>query len=64
VQIVIYDVSGRQVRKLVDETKDAGPNFAVWDGTNDDNHRVGSGVYWSQMKVGSFISNKKMVVLK
>ncbi len=64
VQIVIYDVSGRQVKKLVDGPMDPGSYSVVWDGTNDLSHRVGSGVYWSQMKAGSFVSNKKMVVLK
>ncbi len=64
VQIVIYDVNGRQVKKLVDAPMDPGSYNVVWDGTNDLSHRVGSGVYWSQMKAGSFVSNKKMVVLK
>jgi flagellar hook assembly protein FlgD len=64
VQIVIYDVNGRQVKKLVDGPMDPGSYSVVWDGTNDLSHRVGSGVYWSQMKAGSFVSNKKMVVLK
>jgi len=64
VQIVIYDINGRQVKKLVDERMDPGQYSVVWDGTNDSSHRVGSGVYWSQMKAGSFASNKKMVVLK
>jgi hypothetical protein len=64
VEIVIYDVNGRQVRKLVDERMDPGFYSVVWDGTNDSSHRVGSGVYWSQMKAGSFVSNKKLVVLK
>jgi hypothetical protein len=64
VQLLIYDVNGRLVRTLVDGKKDAGLHAAVWDGANDEGHKVGSGVYWSQMKAGSFVSSKKMVVLK
>jgi hypothetical protein len=64
VRIVIYDVNGRQVKKLVDGPMAPGSYSVVWDGTNDSDHRVGSGIYWSQMKAGSFVSNKKMVVLK
>lgn len=64
VEIVIYDVSGRAVKTLVDGTMEAGPNSVVWDGTDDAGRKVGSGVYWSQMKVGTFLSNKKMVILK
>jgi len=64
-QIVIYDVDGRRVRTLVDESRlTAGPHEAVWDGMNDRGARVGSGIYWAQMKSGSFTSNRKMVVLK
>jgi flagellar hook assembly protein FlgD len=61
---LIYDVNGRQVRTLVNGTMDAGTHQVVWDGTNDDGHKVGSGVYWSQMKAGSYVSSKKMVILK
>jgi hypothetical protein len=64
VEIVIYDVGGRQVKKLVDASMDPGSYSVVWDGTNDSDHRVGSGVYWSQMKAGSYVSNKKLVILK
>jgi hypothetical protein len=64
VKITIYDVSGRQVKTLVDGKAKAGLNSVVWDGTDDNDHKVGSGVYWSQMKVGAFLSNKKMVILK
>jgi hypothetical protein len=64
VQISIYDVNGRLVKTLVKGTLAAGTYTEVWDGTNDQNKKVGSGVFWSQMKTGSYISNKKMVILK
>jgi flagellar hook assembly protein FlgD len=43
---------------------EAGVHTAVWDGTNDDGGQAGSGVYWSQMKARSFVSVRKMIVLK
>ncbi len=64
VQISIFDVNGRLVKTLVNGTRTAGTYTEVWDGTNDLGKKVGSGVYWSQMKAGSFVSNKKMVILK
>jgi len=64
VDISVFDVNGRLVRKLVDGTKEAGPHSVYWDGTNDQGHRVGSGVYWSQMKVGSWASTKKLLYVK
>jgi hypothetical protein len=65
VRIVIYDVEGRLVRTLVDSPKmPAGLHDAVWEGTNDRGAHVGSGVYWAQMRAGSFTSNRKMIVIK
>jgi hypothetical protein len=64
VEIVIYDVNGRLVKTLVDGPMEAGMHQVVWDGTNDAGHKAGSGVFWSQMKAGSYTSNKKMVILR
>jgi hypothetical protein len=64
VEIVIYDVNGRRVKTLVNGAIEAGTHHVVWDGTNDAGHEAGSGVFWSQMKAGSYTSNKKMVILK
>jgi hypothetical protein len=64
VQVLIYDVNGRLIKTLQDGNLAAGPHTLTWDGTNNDGKHVGSGVFWSQMKAGSFVSNKKMVILK
>jgi hypothetical protein len=64
VEIAIYDVHGRRVRTLVDQTMEAGVHTLVWDGTNDEGHPVGSGIYWSQMRAGAYESKKKMMGLK
>lgn len=64
VKILVYDVSGRLVRTLIDAKEEAGAHAAVWDGTNDRGDKAGSGVYWVQMRVADFVSNKKMVILK
>jgi hypothetical protein len=64
VEILIYDVAGRLVRTLVDEEREAGVHALIWDGTDDSKHGVGSGIYWVQMKTSSYVSNKRMVVLR
>lgn len=63
-KVLVFDVSGRVVRTLVDGRQEAGAHAVVWDGANDNGAHVGSGVYWVQMRAGEFVSNKKMVVLK
>jgi hypothetical protein len=64
VELLIYDVSGRRVRSLVDQLVDPGLQQVVWDGTDDQDHNVSSGIYWSQLKVGDYVSSKKMIMLK
>ena len=64
VEVIVYDVGGRMVRTLIDGEREAGLHSVVWDGKNDRGHPVGTGIYWSQMKTESFLSNKKMVILK
>ena len=60
----VFDVRGRLVVRLVDALRHVGEHTVVWDGKNDAGKRVGSGVYWGQMKTGAFVSNKKIAVLK
>jgi hypothetical protein len=64
VKIELFDVHGRLVRTLVDEHRDAGVHTIAWDGKNNRGRQVVAGVYWSQMKAGSFVSKKNLVVLR
>jgi hypothetical protein len=51
VDIVVYDVNGREVRKLVHERLDGGTRMAVWDGMDNSGERVASGVYFTKLIV-------------
>ena len=65
VRIDIYNVAGERVRTLVDERRAAGSYTDVrWDGTNDVNQPVASGVYWYRLVAGSYTEARKMVLLK
>lgn len=63
-KLVIYDVSGRVVKTLFDGPLKAGRHESAWDGSNDLRQRVGSGVFWSQLSAGEYVSNRKMILLK
>jgi hypothetical protein len=64
VQLKIYDVAGRLVRTLVDETRKPDRYKIVWNGVNDRGGNVATGVYFYRLEAGSFVSTKKMVLLK
>nr|HUV35327.1 FlgD immunoglobulin-like domain containing protein [Patescibacteria group bacterium] len=64
VTLRLYDVAGRLVRTLVDEVRNAGRYEAVWNGRNNNNAAVASGVYFYRMKTSGFEQTRKMVLLK
>ena len=64
VNIVIYDMLGKQVKTLVDQAQEAGYRKVVWDATNDYGKLVSAGIYLYRIQVGEYISTKKMVLLK
>ena len=64
INIAIYDMLGRQVKTLVNQTQDAGYRSVIWDATNDYGKHVSAGIYLYQIQAGEYISTKKMVLLK
>jgi len=64
VNIIIYDMLGRQVKTLLNQTQDAGYRSVIWNATNDYGKPVSAGVYLYQIQAGEFVQTKKMVLLK
>ena len=64
VKIIIYDMMGRQVKTLVNQSQDAGYRSVIWDATNDFEKPVSAGIYLYQIQAGEYIHTKKMVLLK
>jgi len=64
VNIIIYDMLGREVRTLVNTTQDAGFKSVIWNATNDYGKPVSAGVYLYQIQAGEFVQTRKMVLLK
>jgi len=64
VTITIYDMLGRQVKTLMDQTQEAGYRSVIWDATNDYGKPVSAGIYLYQIQAGEFMQTKKMVLLK
>ena len=64
VTLKIFDVSGRLVRTLADEVRDAGAYSAVWDGRNNGGMQVASGIYFYKMETAGFQATKKLVLLR
>lgn len=64
VQVSIYDIRGRLVRKLIDEKKDGGVYKVHWNGKAMKGETVPSGVYFYQVQAGEYRSTRKMILSK
>jgi hypothetical protein len=59
VKITIFDLLGREIRTLVNESKTAGYYSVDFSGEN-----LSSGFYFYKMETGSFVETKKMMLIK
>ena len=53
VQVIIYDLSGREVRRLYDARDSSGPNQVAWDGRDDNNTTVRPGLYLIRLEANT-----------
>ncbi|MBI4546982.1 MAG: T9SS type A sorting domain-containing protein [Ignavibacteriae bacterium] len=58
VTLKIYNLLGQVVKTLVDEKLPVGRHEAIWDASN-----VAAGIYFYQLKSGTFMDTKKMILL-
>ena len=59
VQIVIFDLSGKQVELLVNEFQEVGYHSVDW---NADNYP--SGIYFVKMIAGDYVNTQKLMLIK
>jgi hypothetical protein len=64
VRLVIYNVLGQQVSTLISGQVPAGYHQAVWDGRNNADDQLGSGVYLYIFQAGEFKQVRKMILMK
>jgi hypothetical protein len=64
VELRIYNVSGRQVRTLVNGPMERKRHKLVWDGMDDAGMPVSSGIYFYRLETADFRDTHKMVVLR
>lgn len=64
VKLSIYNVLGQEIKKLIDEIKAPGDYTIEWKGNDNRHLPVASGVYFYRFKAGTFVRNKKMVLIK
>ena len=64
VRVTVYDMQGRLVKKLLDEFRPAGQQRLAWDGSNEWNLRVASGVYFFRIEALEGSITHRVAVVK
>ena len=65
VSLKIYNIKGELVKTLVDEKKRAGSYTETWDGKDNNNNPINTGIYFYRLEVGNrVIDTKNCLILK
>ncbi len=64
VNLSVYDVGGRRVTELLNESMAAGDHWVTWDGRTDAGSPVPAGVYFARFSAGQYRATEKLIVLK
>ncbi|MBN1290687.1 MAG: SBBP repeat-containing protein [Candidatus Latescibacteria bacterium] len=62
--IIIYNIMGQQVRELVSENMTPGTHSVVWDGNDNNNRPVSSGIYFSRLTSDKYQATSKMLLIR
>jgi len=64
IKMIVYNLLGQKIKTLVSQEMNAGTYSVTWDGKDDFNKQVASGVYLFSFQAESFRTTKKVVLLK
>jgi hypothetical protein len=64
ITLVIFDVLGREIIRLIDNViTSSGYHSTVWDGKDKTGRRIGSGIYFYQLRSNSRVITRKMILV-
>ncbi len=64
-ELTIYNIKGQKIRTFSNLQIDKSPNQQIiWNGTDENNKLVSSGIYFYKLKVGNFEKTRKMILMK
>lgn len=64
VNLSIYDMTGRMVKTIVDQSQGAGAHSASWNSTDEGGQLVPSGVYFVRLQGSNNVEARKMILTK
>jgi hypothetical protein len=64
VRLSVYDMTGREVNRIVDQNQEAGQFTAQWNSTGKSGQTLASGMYFARLTVDNESVTRKMILLK
>jgi len=64
IKIEIFSIDGKLVKTLVNDVRNRGSYCSVWNGTDDQNQSIASGIYFYRMTGDGFQDIRRMIYLK
>jgi len=64
IELVILDLNGREIKKLVTGVKSSGENSIAWNGLDESGSNVSAGIYFVKLVQGNFTTTHKILLLK
>ncbi|MDP6726616.1 MAG: T9SS type A sorting domain-containing protein, partial [Candidatus Marinimicrobia bacterium] len=64
VNLIIYDILGREVKTLLNQTEQPGYKSIRWNGRNNAGQEISAGMYFYRLETTGFVKVHKMVLLK
>jgi hypothetical protein len=64
VKLAIYNIQGREIKTLVDEIQSAGEKSVVWNGADEQEQKMTSGIYFYRFSAGTFRETKKIILMR
>ena len=64
VNLSIYDITGRLVKRLVDREQESGSYTVEWNGEDGRGRKVSNGIYFYRLLAGDHIATRKLILIK
>jgi hypothetical protein len=64
VELSVFDLRGRLVRRLVAEARRSGEHLVEWDGTDGHGRAVPSGRYVARMRAGDVVATRSLTLVR
>jgi flagellar hook assembly protein FlgD len=64
INLSIYDLRGRMIKQIINESKPAGFWSTQWNSKNENGNTVSAGIYLCSIQAGDILETRKIILVK